>query len=154
MRRNKLAGGSRKGSSSFHDLVSGLSGQRWFNQQFRFTFSHPIFTSPTGAALRGDVKNCLLAVNRLFHQFQNLKGLPERRDFRQRFAFTDVYVQALTNTEMRLLKNQEQLHSSVALLLAYIPDLETQPSVYTWAEILTSLYPTPASYCSTANSWR
>lgn len=46
---------------------------------------------------------------------------------------------------MRLMKNQEQRHSSVALSLAYIPDLETQPSAYAWAEILTSLYSTPAS---------
>lgn len=45
--------------------------------------------------------------------------------FQRRFTFTDVYVQASTNTEMRLLQNQEQRHSSVALSLAYIPDLET-----------------------------
>lgn len=82
------------------------------------------------AAIITDVMDFLLTFHWLFHQCQKLYVLPEWRRQR-RFTFTDVYVQVLTNTEMRLFKNQEQLHSSVALSLAYIPDLETQPSAYT-----------------------
>lgn len=54
------------------------------------------------------------------------------RDYKNglRYIYGCLYTGA-NNTEMRLLKSQEQLHCSVALSLAYIPNLETPPPPYT-----------------------
>lgn len=47
MEKKTVDGGSKKGSSSFHDLVSAFQLKGDFFQQFRFTFCNRILTSPT-----------------------------------------------------------------------------------------------------------